>query len=195
MTKVRAAQWLAAIGCAAGWRARCSAASGLIFALLIGLMLTGMLISIVLWPDRSNSYLYDDESPSRIGGAAQTLHRDRAIRKSWRSHSSPGRKFPDPMAESLIRIINFATSTVGQHRCGGMVLAAIVAAALFSGRARVPVRRPLRLSVQSRLPRCSETVIPSALAAGVITIRGSLGNMIPPSIVMWSELHVARRAG
>jgi C4-dicarboxylate transporter, DctM subunit len=80
------------------------------------------------------------------------------------------------------RMINFATSMVG-HWHGGMAVAAILAAGLFSAVSGSSPATVVAIG-SIMLPAMLRHGYPKRYAAGVITIGGSLGNMIPPSIVM-----------
>ena len=80
------------------------------------------------------------------------------------------------------RMIAFATSLVG-HWHGGMALAAILGAGLFSAVSGSSPATVVAIG-SIMLPAMVKHGYPKRYAAGVITIGGSLGNMIPPSIVM-----------
>ena len=80
------------------------------------------------------------------------------------------------------RMINFATSLVG-HWHGGIAVAAIYAAGLFSAVSGSSPATVVAIG-SIMLPAMLRHGYPKRYAAGVITIGGSLGNMIPPSIVM-----------
>jgi C4-dicarboxylate transporter DctM subunit len=80
------------------------------------------------------------------------------------------------------RMINFATSMVG-HWHGGLALAGVVACALF---AAVSGSSPATVVAIGSiiLPAMVKQGYPKRFGAGVITTSGTLGILIPPSIVM-----------
>jgi C4-dicarboxylate transporter, DctM subunit len=80
------------------------------------------------------------------------------------------------------RMIRFATSMVG-HWYGGLGLAGVVACALF---AAVSGSSPATVVAIGSilLPAMAKQGFPQRFGAGVITTSGSLGILIPPSIVM-----------
>jgi C4-dicarboxylate transporter DctM subunit len=179
MTKVRAAQWLAAIGALLVVISLLGSV-GLIFALLIGLMLTGMPISIALGLTVLTFLFTMTQVPLESVALKLFTGIERfeimaipffILAGNFLTHGGVAR-----------RMINFATSLVG-HWSGGMALAAIVAAALFSA---VSGSSPATVAAigSIMLPAMLRQGYPRRFAAGVITIGGSLGNMIPPSIVM-----------
>ena len=80
------------------------------------------------------------------------------------------------------RMIRFATSMVG-HWYGGLGLAGVVACALF---AAVSGSSPATVVAIGSilLPAMAKQGFPQRFGAGIITTSGSLGILIPPSIVM-----------
>ena len=80
------------------------------------------------------------------------------------------------------RMINFATSMVG-HWYGGLGLGGVVACALF---AAVSGSSPATVVAIGSilLPAMVKQGFPNRFGAGVITVSGGLGILIPPSIVM-----------
>ena len=80
------------------------------------------------------------------------------------------------------RMINFATAMVG-HWYGGLGLAGVVACALF---AAVSGSSPATVVAIGSiiLPAMVKQGFPQRFGAGVITTSGTLGILIPPSIVM-----------
>lgn len=80
------------------------------------------------------------------------------------------------------RMINFATSMVG-HLHGGLGLGGVLACALF---AAVSGSSPATVVAIGSilLPAMVKQGFPNRFGAGVITTSGSLGILIPPSIVM-----------
>ena len=179
MTKVRAARWIAGLGAVLVAIALLGNV-GLIFALLIGLMLTGMPISIALGLTVLTFLFTMTKVPVESVALKLFTGIERfeimaipffILAGNFLTHGGVAR-----------RMINFATSVVG-HWCGGMALAAIGAAALFSA---VSGSSPATVAAigSIMLPAMLRHGYPKRFAAGVITIGGSLGNMIPPSIVM-----------
>ena len=179
MTKVRAARWIVGLGALLVAIALLGNV-GLIFALLIGLMLTGMPISIALGLTVLTFLFAMTKVPVESVALKLFTGIERfeimaipffILAGNFLTHGGVAR-----------RMINFATSVVG-HWCGGMALAAIVAAALFSA---VSGSSPATVAAigSIMLPAMLRHGYPKRFAAGVITIGGSLGNMIPPSIVM-----------
>ena len=179
MTKVRAALCLAAIGALLVVIALLGS-GGLIFALLIGLMLTGMPISIALGLTVLTFLFTMTKVPVESVALKIFTGIERfeimaipffILAGNFLTHGGVAR-----------RMINFATSMVG-HRFGGLALAAIVAATLFSA---VSGSSPATVAAIGSImfPAMLRQGYPKRFAAGVITIGGSLGNMIPPSIVM-----------
>lgn len=80
------------------------------------------------------------------------------------------------------RMINFATSLVG-HIHGGLGLAGVLACALF---AAISGSSPATVMAIGSilLPAMVKQGFPNKFGAGIITTSGSLGILIPPSIVM-----------
>lgn len=80
------------------------------------------------------------------------------------------------------RMINFATSIVG-HLHGGLGLAGVLACALF---AAISGSSPATVMAIGSivLPAMVRQGFPNSFGAGIITTSGSLGILIPPSIVM-----------
>jgi len=152
----------------------------IIFALLVGLMLTGMPISISLGLTVL-TYLFTMTSVP-IESVALKLFT--GIEKfeimaipffilagNFLTHGGVAR-----------RMIAFATSVVG-HFPGGLGLAGVVACALF---AAVSGSSPATVVAIGSiiLPAMVKQGFPARFGAGVITTSGALGILIPPSIVM-----------
>ena len=78
------------------------------------------------------------------------------------------------------RMIDFAVSLIG-HWHGGLGLAGIVACAMFAWSADRASRRS-RQSARSCCRRWCATAIPMRFGAGIITVAGSLGILMLPSI-------------
>ena len=152
----------------------------IIFALLFGLMLTGMPISISLGLTVL-TYLFTMTSVP-IQSVALKLFT--GIEKfeimaipffilagNFLTHGGVAR-----------RMINFASSMVG-HWAGGLGLAGVMACALF---AAVSGSSPATVVAIGSiiLPAMVKQGFPARFGAGVITTSGALGILIPPSIVM-----------
>src|SRR5512138_844354 len=152
----------------------------IIFALLIGLMLTGMPISISLGLTVLTYLFFMTNVP--IESVALKLFT--GIEKfeimaipffilagNFLTHGGVAR-----------RMIDFATSCVG-HWHGGLALAGVMACALF---AAVSGSSPATVVAIGSivLPAMVAQGFPKRFGAGVITTSGALGILIPPSIVM-----------
>src|SRR5437868_11513455 len=152
----------------------------IIFALLIGLMLTGMPISISLGLTVL-VYLF---MMTQVPIQSWALKLFTGIEKfeimaipffilagNFLTHGGVAR-----------RMINFATAMVG-HWHGGLGLAGVLACALF---AAVSGSSPATVVAIGSiiLPAMIKQGFPSRFGAGVITTSGALGILIPPSIVM-----------
>lgn len=179
MTPKRAATWV--IGLALALIAIASLGSaGIVFALLIGLMLTGMPISISLGLTVLTFLFFMSNVP--VETVAMKLFT--GIEKfeimaipffilagNFLTHGGVAK-----------RMINFATSMIG-HWYGGLGLAGVMACALF---AAVSGSSPATVVAIGSilLPAMVKAGFPRKFGAGVITTSGSLGILIPPSIVM-----------
>ena len=152
----------------------------IIFALLVGLMLTGMPVSISLGLTVL-TYLFTMTSVP-IESVALKLFT--GIEKfeimaipffilagSFLTHGGVAR-----------RMINFASAMIG-HWYGGLGLAGVMACALF---AAVSGSSPATVVAIGSivLPAMVKQGFPARFGAGVITTSGALGILIPPSIVM-----------
>jgi len=153
---------------------------GIVFALLIAFFLTGMPISIAL----GLTVLVFLFTLTKVPTEAVALKLFTGIEKfeimaipffilagNFLTHGGVAR-----------RMIHFATSMVG-HWPGGLALASIMAAGLFSAVSGSSPATVVAIG-SIMLPAMVKHGYPKRYAAGVITIGGSLGNMIPPSIVM-----------
>jgi C4-dicarboxylate transporter DctM subunit len=153
---------------------------GIIFAILLGLMLTGMPISIALGLTVLTFLFFLATVPPEV--VAQKLFS--GIEKfeimaipffilagNFLTHGGVAR-----------RMIAFATSMVG-HWHGGLALAGVLACALF---AAVSGSSPATVVAigSIMLPAMERAGFPRRYGAGVITTSGSLGILIPPSIPM-----------
>ncbi len=152
----------------------------IIFALLIGLMLTGMPISISLGLTVL-VYLF---TMTQVPIQSVALKLFTGIEKfeimaipffilagNFLTHGGVAR-----------RMINFATAMVG-HWHGGLGLGGVLACALF---AAVSGSSPATVVAIGSiiLPAMVKQGFPKRFGAGVITTSGALGILIPPSIVM-----------
>ena len=152
----------------------------IIFSLLVGLMLTGMPISISLGLTVLTYLFFMTEVP--IESVALKLFT--GIEKfeimaipffilagNFLTHGGVAR-----------RMIKFASSMVG-HWPGGLGLAGVMACALF---AAVSGSSPATVVAIGSiiLPAMIRQGFPARFGAGVITTSGALGILIPPSIVM-----------
>jgi C4-dicarboxylate transporter DctM subunit len=162
---------LAGLGLANAW---------VIFALLFGLMLTGMPVSISLGLTVL-VYLF---TMTTVPIESVALKLFTGIEKfeimaipffilagNFLTHGGVAR-----------RMINFASSMVG-HWHGGLGLAGVLACALF---AAVSGSSPATVVAIGSiiLPAMVKQGFPARFGAGVITTSGALGILIPPSIVM-----------
>lgn len=154
--------------------------AGIVFALLAGLMLTGMPISISLGLTVLMFLFFFSNVPTE----AVALKLFTGIEKfeimaipffilagNFLTHGGVAR-----------RMINFATALVG-HFNGGLALGGIVACALF---AAVSGSSPATVVAIGSilLPAMARQGYPTKFGVGVIATSGSLGMLIPPSIVM-----------
>jgi len=179
LTRARAAVWLAGIALALAGICLLGKV-GVVFALLIALMLTGMPISIALGLTVLTFLFFLTEVP--VEAVAMKLFT--GIEKfeimaipffilagSFLTQGGVAR-----------RMIAFASSLVG-HWYGGLALAGVVACALF---AAVSGSSPATVVAIGSivLPAMVKAGFPRRFGAGVITTSGSLGILIPPSIPM-----------
>ncbi|HVO88429.1 MAG TPA: TRAP transporter large permease subunit [Casimicrobiaceae bacterium] len=152
----------------------------IIFALLFGLMLTGMPISISLGLTVL-TYLF---TMTTVPIESVALKLFTGIEKfeimaipffilagNFLTHGGVAR-----------RMINFASAMVG-HWFGGLGLAGVVACALF---AAVSGSSPATVVAIGSivLPAMVRQGFPQRFGAGIVTTSGALGILIPPSIVM-----------
>jgi C4-dicarboxylate transporter, DctM subunit len=179
MPPARAAKWL--LGIVAALLAVAALGNvGIIFALLIALMLTGMPVSISLGLTVLTFLFFMTRVP--IESVAMKLFT--GIEKfeimaipffilagNFLTHGGVAR-----------RMIRFATAMIG-HWHGGLALAGVLACALF---AAVSGSSPATVVAIGSiiLPALVKQGFPKRFGAGVITTSGALGILIPPSIVM-----------
>lgn len=178
-SKKKAATWLGCIALALGAIAMLGS-TGIVFALLLALMLTGMPISIALGLTVLTFLFFFADVPTE----AVAMKLFTGIEKfeimaipffilagNFLTHGGVAK-----------RMINFATSMVG-HWHGGLALAGVMACALF---AAVSGSSPATVVAigSVMLPAMVRAGFPKRFGAGVITTSGSLGILIPPSIPM-----------
>ncbi len=178
-TKQKAAKWLLCIAAALGAIAMLGS-TGVVFALLLALMLTGMPISIALGLTVLSFLFFFTEIPTE----AVAMKLFTGIEKfeimaipffilagNFLTHGGVAK-----------RMINFATTMVG-HLYGGLALSGVIACALF---AAVSGSSPATVVAigSIMLPAMVKAGFPKRFGAGVITTSGSLGILIPPSIPM-----------
>ena len=178
-SKKKAATWMLGIAAALGAIALLGS-TGVVFALLLALMLTGMPISIALGLTVLSFLFFFTEIPTE----AVAMKLFTGIEKfeimaipffilagNFLTHGGVAK-----------RMINFATSMVG-HWHGGLALAGVIACALF---AAVSGSSPATVVAigSIMLPAMVKAGFPKRFGAGVITTSGSLGILIPPSIPM-----------
>jgi len=178
-SKRKAAKWLLSIAAALGAIAMLGS-TGIVFALLLALMLTGMPISIALGLTVLSFLFFFTEIPTE----AVAMKLFTGIEKfeimaipffilagNFLTHGGVAK-----------RMINFATAMVG-HWHGGLALAGVIACALF---AAVSGSSPATVVAigSIMMPAMVKAGFPKRFGAGVITTSGSLGILIPPSIPM-----------
>jgi len=178
-SKQKATKWLLCIAAALGAIALLGSV-GVVFALLLLLMLTGMPISIALGLTVLSFLFFFTEIPTE----AVAMKLFTGIEKfeimaipffilagNFLTHGGVAK-----------RMINFATSMVG-HLYGGLALSGVIACALF---AAVSGSSPATVVAIGSilLPAMVKAGFPKRFGAGVITTSGSLGILIPPSIPM-----------
>jgi C4-dicarboxylate transporter, DctM subunit len=178
-SKKKAGIWIGSIALALGAIAMLGN-TGIVFALLLGLMLTGMPISIALGLTVLSFLFFFANVPTE----AVAMKLFTGIEKfeimaipffilagNFLTHGGVAK-----------RMINFATSLVG-HWHGGLALAGVMACALF---AAVSGSSPATVVAigSVMLPAMVRHGFPKRFGAGVITTSGSLGILIPPSIPM-----------
>ncbi len=178
-SKQKATKWLLCIAAALGAIAMLGS-TGIVFALLLLLMLTGMPISIALGLTVLSFLFFFTNIPTE----AVAMKLFTGIEKfeimaipffilagNFLTHGGVAK-----------RMINFATSMVG-HLYGGLALSGVLACGLF---AAVSGSSPATVVAIGSilLPAMVKAGYPKRFGAGVITTSGSLGILIPPSIPM-----------
>ncbi len=179
MTPKKAALWV--VGILASLLAIASMGNvGIVFALLIGLMLTGMPISISLGLTVLTFLFFMSHVPPETVAMKLFTGIEKfeimaipffILAGNFLTHGGVAK-----------RMIRFATSMVG-HWYGGLGLAGVMACALF---AAVSGSSPATVVAIGSilLPAMVKAGFPRNFGAGVISTSGSLGILIPPSIVM-----------
>src|SRR5512137_1883437 len=180
MSKTRAGSWLCGISAVLIGVSLYYGNVGIVFALLLALMLTGVPVSIALGLTVLTFLFLLTNVPIE----AVALKLFTGIEKfeimaipffilagNFLTHGGVAR-----------RMINFATSMIG-HFHGGLGLAGIIACAMF---AAVSGSSPATVVAIGAiiLPAMVAQGFPKRFGAGVITTSGALGILIPPSIVM-----------
>ncbi|MBC3863320.1 TRAP transporter large permease subunit [Undibacterium jejuense] len=152
----------------------------IIFALLIGLILTGMPISISLGLTVLTFLFTMTDVP--ITSVALKLF------TGLENFSIMAIPF-FILAGSLLtqggvarRMIHFATTMVG-HFHGGLALAGVISCALFAAISGSSVATVVAVG-SIVLPAMVKQGFPKKFGAGVITTSGALGILVPPSVVM-----------
>ena len=174
-SKQKATKWLLCIAAALGAIAMLGS-TGIVFALLLALMLTGMPISIALGLTVLSFLFFFTEIPTE----AVAMKLFTGIEKfeimaipffilagNFLTHGGVAK-----------RMINFATSMVG-HWHGGLALAGVMACALF---AAVSGSSPATVVAIGSilLPAMVKQGYPMKFGVGVIGTAGALGILIPP---------------
>jgi len=179
LTKKKAATWLGAIAVML-FALSTMGHAGVVFAILAGLMLTGMPVSISLGLTVLSFLFFFSNVPTE----AVAMKLFTGIEKfeimaipffilagNFLTHGGVAK-----------RMINFATALVG-HFHGGLALGGVVACALF---AAVSGSSPATVVAIGSilLPAMVKQGYPMKFGVGVIGTAGGLGILIPPSIVM-----------
>lgn len=179
VSPMRATAWLAGITCALLGIGMLGNV-GIIFAILIAMMLTGMPISIAL----GLTVLVFLFTMTNVSTQTVAMKLFTGIEK-FEVMAVPFFILAGNFLTSggvARRMINFATTLVG-HWHGGLGIAGVIACALFaaiSGSSPACV-----VAIGSvMLPAMLKAGYPKRFGAGVITTSGALGILIPPSITM-----------
>src|ERR1700747_65162 len=150
----------------------------LLFALLLGLMASGMPISIALGlSGLTYLFILSDVDP-KMGGLKLFTSIDRfEIMASPCFILAGTSRTAGGVAR---RMIDFATSMIG-HWYGGLGLAGVVACALFAAISGSSVATVVGIG-SIMLPALVEKGYPPRFGGGVIATSGALGILFPPSI-------------
>ncbi len=154
--------------------------AAIIFGLLIALMLTGMPISIALGLTVLTFLVTMTQVPLESVGLKLFTGLDNftimaipffILAGTFLTHGGVAK-----------RMITFTTSLVG-HWPGGLGLAGVAASALFAAVSGSSVATVVAIG-SIMLPAMVENGYPKSFGAGVITTSGSLGILVPPSIIL-----------
>ena len=154
--------------------------AAIIFGLLIALMLTGMPISIALGTTVLLFLFTMTQVPIESVGLKLFTGLDNftimaipffILAGTFLTHGGVAR-----------RMIAFTTSLVG-HWPGGLGLAGVAASALFAAVSGSSVATVVAIG-SIMLPAMVDHGYPKAFGAGVITTSGSLGILVPPSVIL-----------
>ena len=154
--------------------------SAIIFGLLVALMLTGMPISIALGLTVLSFLVTMTHVPIESVGLKLFTGLDNftimaipffILAGTFLTHGGVAR-----------RMIAFTTSLVG-HWPGGLGLAGVAASALFAAVSGSSVATVVAIG-SIMLPAMVDHGYPKAFGAGVITTSGSLGILVPPSVIL-----------
>ena len=154
--------------------------AAIIFGLLVALMLTGMPISIALGLTVLTFLVTMTQVPLESVGLKLFTGLDNftimaipffILAGTFLTHGGVAK-----------RMITFTTSLVG-HWPGGLGLAGVAASALFAAVSGSSVATVVAIG-SIMLPAMVENGYPKRFGAGVITTSGSLGILMPPSIIL-----------
>ncbi len=154
--------------------------AAIIFGLLVALMLTGMPISIALGLTVLSFLVTMTQVPIESVGLKLFTGLDNftimaipffILAGTFLTHGGVAK-----------RMINFTTSLVG-HWPGGLGLAGVIASALFAAVSGSSVATVVAIG-SIMLPAMVEHGYPKGFGAGVITTSGSLGILVPPSVIL-----------
>ncbi len=154
--------------------------AAIIFGLLVALMLTGMPISIALGLTVLSFLVTMTHVPIESVGLKLFTGLDNftimaipffILAGTFLTHGGVAR-----------RMIAFTTSLVG-HWPGGLGLAGVAASALFAAVSGSSVATVVAIG-SIMLPAMVDHGYPKAFGAGVITTSGSLGILVPPSVIL-----------
>ena len=154
--------------------------AAIIFGLLIALLLTGMPVSIALGLTVLSFLFTMTEVPIESVGLKLFNGLDNfaimaipffILAGSFLTHGGVAK-----------RMIHFTTTLVG-HLPGGLALAGVVASGLFAAVSGSSVATVVAIG-SIMLPAMVDHGYPKRFGAGVITTSGSLGILVPPSIIL-----------
>jgi len=154
--------------------------AAIIFGLLVALMLTGMPISIALGLTVLSFLVTMTHAPIESVGLKLFTGLDNftimaipffILAGTFLTHGGVAR-----------RMIAFTTSLVG-HWPGGLGLAGVAASALFAAVSGSSVATVVAIG-SIMLPAMVDHGYPKGFGAGVITTSGSLGILVPPSVIL-----------